>query len=110
MTPFAEIIQQGTAHAWLFVPSSIVLGALHGLEPGHSKTIMAAFIIAIQGTVSQAVLLGLSATLSHTAVVWVVAVLGQYAGQEWGGEATEPYFQLASALIIVGVAVWMIWR
>lgn len=110
MTPFAEIIQQGTAHAWLFVPSAILLGALHGLEPGHSKTMMAAFIIAIQGTVSQAVLLGLSATLSHTAVVWVVALLGQYAGKEWGGEATEPYFQLASAVIIVGVAVWMIWR
>ena len=110
MTPFAEIIQQGTAHAWLFVPSAILLGALHGLEPGHSKTMMAAFIIAIQGTVSQAVLLGLSATLSHTAVVWVVALLGQYAGKEWGGEATEPYFQLASAVIIVGVAVWMIWQ
>lgn len=110
MTPFADIIQQGTAHAWLFIPSAILLGALHGLEPGHSKTMMAAFIIAIQGTVSQAVLLGLSATLSHTAVVWVVALAGQYAGREWGGEATEPYFQLASALIIVGVALWMIWR
>lgn len=110
MTPFAEIIQQGTAHAWLFVPSAILLGALHGLEPGHSKTMMAAFIIAIQGTVSQAVLLGLSATLSHTAVVWVVALGGQYAGREWGGEATEPYFQLASAVIIIGIAVWMLWR
>jgi nickel/cobalt transporter (NicO) family protein len=110
MTPFTEIIQQGTAHAWLFVPSAILLGALHGLEPGHSKTMMAAFIIAIQGTISQAVLLGLSATLSHTAVVWVVALAGQYAGQEWGGETTEPYFQLASAVIIIGVAVWMLWR
>jgi nickel/cobalt transporter (NicO) family protein len=110
MTPFTEIIQQGTAHAWLFVPSAILLGALHGLEPGHSKTMMAAFIIAVQGTVSQAVLLGLSATLSHTAVVWVVALGGQYAGQEWGGETTEPYFQLASAVIIIGVAVWMLWR
>lgn len=110
MTPFAEIIQQGTAHAWLFVPSAILLGALHGLEPGHSKTMMAAFIIAIQGTVSQAVLLGLSATLSHTAVVWVTAFAGQYFGREWGSEATEPYFQLASAVIIVGVAVWMLWR
>ena len=43
-------------------------------------------------------------------MVWVVALAGQYAGREWGGEATEPYFQLASAVIIVGVAVWMLWR
>ena len=68
MTPFADLLAQGTAHAWLFIPSAIVLGALHGLEPGHSKTMMAAFIIAVRGTVRQAVLLGLCATLSHTPV------------------------------------------
>lgn len=110
MTPFADLLQQGTAHAWLFVPSAILLGALHGLEPGHSKTMMAAFIIAVRGTVTQAVLLGLAATFSHTAVVWVIALGGQYLGQEWGGAASEPYFQLASAVVIVGVALWMAWR
>ncbi|MDQ7761990.1 tripartite tricarboxylate transporter permease, partial [Xanthomonas sontii] len=68
---------------------------------------MAAFIIAVRGTVTQAVLLGLAATLSHTAVVWVIALGGQYLGQEWGGEASEPYFQLASAVLIVGIALWM---
>jgi len=110
MTPLTDLLQQGTAHAWLFVPSAILLGALHGLEPGHSKTMMAAFIIAVRGTVTQAVLLGLAATLSHTAVVWVIALGGQYLGQEWGGEASESYFQLASAVIIVGIALWIAWR
>jgi nickel/cobalt exporter len=110
MTSLTDLLQQGTAHAWLFVPSAILLGALHGLEPGHSKTMMAAFIIAVRGTVTQAVLLGLAATLSHTAVVWVIALGGQYLGREWGGEASEPYFQLASAVIIVGIALWMAWR
>ncbi len=110
MTSLPDLLQQGTAHAWLFVPSAILLGALHGLEPGHSKTMMAAFIIAVRGTVTQAVLLGLAATLSHTAVVWIIALGGQYLGKEWGGEASEPYFQLASAVIIVGIALWMAWR
>ncbi|MBY0252554.1 MAG: nickel/cobalt efflux transporter RcnA [Methylobacterium organophilum] len=110
MIPLTDLLQHGTAHAWLFVPSAILLGALHGLEPGHSKTMMAAFIIAVRGTVTQAVLLGLAATLSHTAVVWVIALGGQYLGREWGGEASEPYFQLASAVIIVGIAIWMAWR
>jgi len=110
MTPFPDLLQQGAAHAWLFVPTAILLGALHGLEPGHSKTMMAAFIIAVRGTVTQAVLLGLAATLSHTAVVWVIALGGQYLGQTWGGETSEPYFQLASAVVIVGIAGWMLWR
>ena len=49
MLSFSELIAQGASHAWLFIPSAILLGALHGLEPGHSKTMMAAFIVAIRG-------------------------------------------------------------
>ncbi|MBN8914699.1 MAG: nickel/cobalt efflux transporter RcnA [Rhizobiales bacterium] len=110
MPSFADLIQQGSAHAWLFIPSAILLGALHGLEPGHSKTMMAAFIVAIRGTVSQAVLLGLAATLSHTLVVWGIALGGMYLWQGVDAGAFEPYFQLASAAIIIAIAAWMLWR
>jgi nickel/cobalt exporter len=110
MTDLSQLLQQSSAHAWLFVPSAILLGALHGLEPGHSKTMMAAFIIAIRGTVLQAVLLGLSATISHTATVWVIALAGLHFGREWSEERSEAYLQLASAAIIIGIAAWMIWR
>jgi nickel/cobalt exporter len=110
MTPFADLLREGTAHAWLFAPTAILLGALHGLEPGHSKTMMAAFIVAVRGTVTQAVLLGLSATLSHTLVVWGVALIGLYFGQNMDVEANEGWFQLASGVIILLVALWMLWR
>ena len=110
MPNFAELLQQGSAHAWLYFPSAILLGALHGLEPGHSKTMMAAFIVAIRGSVKQAVLLGLAATLSHTAVVWLVAIGGMYLGQGLDAETTEPYFQLASSALIIAIALWMLWR
>ncbi|WP_039788065.1 nickel/cobalt efflux transporter [Herbaspirillum huttiense] len=110
MVDIASLLQQGAGNIWLFIPSAILLGALHGLEPGHSKTMMAAFIVAIRGTVSQAVLLGVSATLSHTAVVWLVALAGMYFGSQWNAESSEPYFQLASGILIIGVAVWMAFR
>jgi nickel/cobalt exporter len=105
-----ELLEQSTAHAWLFVPTALLLGALHGLEPGHSKTMMAAFIVAVRGTVMQAVLLGLSAALSHTAVVWLVALGGLYLGRNLNAEATEPYFQLGSAVLVFGIALWMLLR
>ena len=108
MTSFVTMLQQG--NSWLFVPSAVLLGALHGLEPGHSKTMMAAFIIAIRGTLMQAVLLGLSATLSHTAVVWAVALGGLYFGRQWNTETSEPYFQVISAVLIIAVALWMLQR
>lgn len=110
MFDFSQLLQQGAAHAWLFIPSAILLGALHGLEPGHSKTMMAAFIVAVRGTVGQAVLLGLSATLSHSAIVWIVALGGVYLFGELSPEASEPYFQFASGLLILAIAAWMLWR
>ena len=108
MIDFSTLLQQG--NAWLFIPSAILLGALHGLEPGHSKTMMAAFIVAVRGTVTQAVLLGLAATISHTAIVWAIALGGMYFGQQWNAEASEPYLQVISAVLIIGTAIWMMWR
>ena len=108
MTDFSTLLQQG--NAWLFIPSAIFLGALHGLEPGHSKTMMAAFIVAVRGTVKQAVLLGLAATCSHTSVVWLIALGGLYFGQRWSAETSEPYLQVASAVLMIGVAVWVLWQ
>lgn len=110
MSSFSDLIAQGSAHAWLFIPSAILLGALHGLEPGHSKTMMAAFIVAVRGTVGQAVLLGLAATASHTAVVWAIGLGGLYLWQGLDAEASEPWFQLASAVAIIALAVWMLVR
>lgn len=108
MTEFTTLLQQG--NAWFFIPSAILLGALHGLEPGHSKTMMAAFIIAIKGTIKQAVMLGLAATISHTAVVWLIAFGGMVISKRFTAQSAEPWLQLISAVIILGTALWMFWR
>lgn len=110
MLPIAELLQQGSSNAWLFIPSAILLGALHGLEPGHSKTMMASFIIAIRGSVAQAILLGLCAALSHSLIVWLLAALALKFGNQLIAEQAEPYFMLLSALIVAAVALWMFWR
>jgi nickel/cobalt exporter len=110
MDNFSQLLQQGSLHAWFYIPTAILLGALHGLEPGHSKTMMAAFIIAIRGTIFQAVVLGLCAAFSHSLVIWLLAALALHYGSQWNVESTEPYFQLGSAVIIIALALWMAWR
>lgn len=108
MSSFQDYLAHG--QGWLFIPAAILVGALHGLEPGHSKTMMAAFIIAVRGTITQAVLLGVSAAFSHSLIIWLLAGLAlNYCGQ-WNAEQTEPYFELASAALIVGLAAWMFFR
>ena len=110
MPPIAELIQQGSTNLWLFIPTAILIGALHGLEPGHSKTLMAAFIVAIKGTPAQAALLGVCAALSHSIVVWLIAALALTFGNAVLAEQAEPYLLLASSLIVVGVGLWMLHR
>ena len=95
---------------WLFIPTAILLGALHGLEPGHSKTMMAAFIVAIRGTVWQAVLLGLSAAISHSLIIWVLAAGALHYGSQWDAERVEPFLQIGSAVFIFALAAWMYLR
>jgi len=107
---FNALLQQGAAHAWLYIPTALLLGALHGLEPGHSKTMMAAFIIAVRGTVAQAALLGLSAAFSHSLIIWALAAAALRYGSQWNVESTEPYLQLGTGVIVIGLAVWTLWR
>lgn len=100
-------IQTGVDNPLLFFGTALILGALHGLEPGHSKTMMAAFIVAVRGTVTQAVLLGLSAAISHSLIVWILALVALRFGNELIGEEMEPYFILGSGVLVLIIAVWM---
>ena len=110
MTSFDQLIQHGAASAWLFIPTAVALGALHGLEPGHSKTMMAAFIVSIRGTVKQALLLGLAATVSHTAIIWALAFAGMRFAAKIDVEKSEPYLQLGSGVVILLLAGWTLLR
>lgn len=104
------MIETGSANPLLLFGFSLALGALHGLEPGHSKTMMAAYIIAIRGSVRQAVLLGISAAFSHSIIVWVLAILALKWGNEMIGEELEPWFMIISGILVLGIAAWLLWQ
>lgn len=110
MNVFLHAVQSGSTNLWLFIPVAILLGALHGLEPGHSKTMMAAFIVAVRGTIGQAVLLGLSAAISHSFIIWILAAAALHFGNQFNAETVEPYLQLGSAVMILALATWMLFR
>lgn len=105
MPDIVTIIQGGAANPWVYLPAALTLGALHALEPGHSKSLMAAFIVAIRGTVRQAALLGVSAAIGHTIVVWGLALLGLYLGDKLILERAEPWLILISGLLVIGLAL-----
>lgn len=110
MPDIPALIQSGTASVWLLLPVAIVLGALHALEPGHSKSMMTAFIVAIHGSAAQAVLLALSVTVGHTIVVWVLAILAWQLQDTEILDKAEPWLLLVGGLLIVILALRILSR
>ena len=108
MTSAADLIQHSSL-LWLMA-SGLLLGGLHAVEPGHSKTLIASFVVATRGSVPQAALLGLSAALSHSLLIWVLAGAGLYFGNAFIGDDVEPWLQLGAGVVIVGIGLAMAWR
>ena len=106
MPDIAAIIQAHAANPWAYLPLAVLLGALHALEPGHSKSMMAAFVVATRGTAAQAALLGGSAAVGHSLVVWALAAAGIWLGDALILDKAEPWLILISGLMILGLA----WR
>jgi nickel/cobalt exporter len=105
----AQIIAANVSNPWLYLPAAVLLGALHALEPGHSKSIMAAFVVATRGTVPQAALLGLSAAVGHTIVVWALVLLAQWIGSDFIEQQALPWLTLVSGLMIIAIAARLLW-
>jgi len=110
MPDLSQIIQTGAAQVWFYLPIAVVLGALHALEPGHAKSLMAAYIISVRGTPRQAALLGLSAAAGHTIVVWLLAIAALLLGQNLIAEQAEPWLALLSGALVILLAARMFLR
>ena len=52
----------------------LVWGALHAFAPGHGKAIVSAYLVGMHASYRHAVILGIIVTLTHTAIVMVLAV------------------------------------
>lgn len=97
------------AGIWLYLPIAIALGALHALEPGHSKSIMASYIVATRGTAWDAVILGVAAAIGHTAVVWAIALAALALGDFMLEHRVVPWLALVSGLATFTLA-YLVWR
>ena len=58
----------------IYYLTATVLGGMHALEPGHGKTVVAAYLIGTKGRNIVAVSLGHVVTLTHTSSVILLAI------------------------------------
>ena len=79
------------------------LGAFHALEPGHGKTVVAAYLVGTRGTARDALYLGLIVTSTHTAGVYLLGAVTLYASHYVVPERLYPWLGVVSGLIIAGL-------
>jgi nickel/cobalt exporter len=110
MDEFARLLAQGPGTALLYLPVAFAIGALHAMEPGHSKSLMAGFVVATRGTPASAVLLGLSAAVAHSLVVWALVAAGLLLRDAVLVDRALPWLTLAGGLLTIGIGAWTLRR
>lgn len=103
MTPLIE-----NPFTWVYFPTALTLGALHALEPGHAKTLTAAYLIGIKGTKRDALMLGLSVAFTHSLVVVGISVAALWLGRETFTQDVTHWLQMGSGLIVILLGTWML--
>ena len=90
----------------LAVLLSLILGASHAAMPGHGKTVMAAYLAGRRGSPRDAVTVGVTVTVTHTAGVLVLGLL-LTASASLAGESLLAWLGTAGGLMItvVGAAL-----
>jgi ABC-type nickel/cobalt efflux system permease component RcnA len=86
------------------------LGALHALEPGHGKTVVAAYLVGSRGTAAHALFLGLVVTLSHTVGVYLLGGVTLYASRYVVPERLYPWLGATSGILIAVLGVSLLYR
>ncbi len=92
---------------------AVVLGAAHALEPGHGKTVVAAYLVGSRGTLAQAVLLGLVVTFTHTFSVLLLGVLVLFLSRHLVPATLLPWLGFVSGILIAAVGAGLLrarWR
>jgi nickel/cobalt transporter (NicO) family protein len=95
------IAHNGQTPLWILLTilAAFGLGALHGLEPGHGKALLAFTLVGARATLKQAAILAAALTFAHTIAVLLLGLVLFFAV----GFATENLFTWIT--LISGVAV-----
>jgi nickel/cobalt exporter len=94
----------------IYYLTATVLGGLHALEPGHGKTVVAAYLVGSKGKKIDAILLGLIVTFTHTFSVILMAVAAKALSTRMAltEDSLHGYFGLVAGLMILAVGLWML--
>ncbi|RII26975.1 MAG: high frequency lysogenization protein HflD [Geobacter sp.] len=88
--------------------AAFILGAAHSLEPGHGKTVVAAYLVGSRGRNIDAVILGLVVTFTHTFSIIVLGLIAKFSSRYFSEQELHGYLGIVASLIILAIGLWML--
>jgi nickel/cobalt exporter len=110
---FTELVTARNLSFWFLFTAALIaagLGGLHALEPGHGKTIVAAYLVGSRGTARHAVFLGLIVTAAHTAGVYILGAITLGASKYIVPDRLYPWLEMVSGITIAVFAAYLMIR
>jgi hypothetical protein len=103
---FADLIKSRRMDLAFLLTAALIAAVLcgfHALEPGHGKTLVAAYLVGSRSTAGHAVLLGAVVTASHTISVYALGIITLYASRWVVPEQLYPWLGMTSGLTVAGL-------
>lgn len=94
----------------IYLPTAVALGALHALEPGHAKTLTAAYLIGTKGTGRDALFLGLSVAFTHSFIVVGLSIGAVLVGRKAVTDDLVDFLAIGSSIVVIFLGFWFLAR
>ena len=88
--------------------AALTLGAAHALEPGHGKTVVAAYLVGSRGRNLDAILLGLVVTFTHSFGIILLGIAAKLSSSYFTEQQLHGYLGIFASLTILVLGVWLI--
>lgn len=86
------------------------LGAVHAFSPGHGKTVVGAYLVGSRGNARHAAFLGLTVTITHTSMVFLLGLVTLFASQYMVPDRLFPILSFVSGAIVVAIGLSLFLR
>ncbi len=94
-----------------FLPTVLVLGAVHAATPGHNKTVLATYFVGSRSGLGRSIAISFVMSLTHVATAVIIVLLAIPVVRITLGAAGEtPFLMYLSRSALIAFGFWLIYR
>lgn len=94
-----------------FLPMGIVFGAVHATTPGHSKSVLATYLVGSSAGMARSLMVSLTLSFTHVSMAVLIALLSlPLVSIALGSVGRAPLLEDLSRGLLGVIGLWMLWR